>query len=210
MLERLDNRQPLYSEDNSAGFADFFAKMNGQGLSKSAAAEQNAHGGTEGRPAQAGLRHHPAPNFCHKGWRVITDRLFERILIDHNIFPLSVLDSRYGDNAAMTKRQVIEKTLVEMSRYWSWLTGCELSDGAGYLGIVAAELDVKLPDCVIKTCGSFQHLNASCCDKCHTYYPHRQMSLVDLPDGGKAWVCHEIERAIFPERHKESHEPVVS
>ncbi len=39
---------------------------------------------------------------------------------------------------------------------------------------------------------------------CHTYYPHRQMSLVDLPGGCKAWACHEIERAIFPGRYRET------
>jgi hypothetical protein len=127
---------------------------------------------------------------------VTTDRLFEKVLIGKNIFPPSVLDTQYCDNAELTKRQVIGKALAEMSRYWCWLACCESGDGAGYLGIVVAELDVKLPDCVIKTCGSFQHLNAACCDTCHTYYPHRRMSLVDLPDGGKAWVCHEIERAI--------------
>jgi len=135
---------------------------------------------------------------------VTTDKLFEKVLIGKNIFPSSVLDARYGHNAELTKMQVIGKTLTEMSRYWSWLTCCESADGAGYLGIVAAELDVRLPDCLIKTWGSFRHLNAACCDSCHTYYPHRRMSLVDLPGGGKAWVCHEIERAIYPERYTES------
>ena len=136
---------------------------------------------------------------------MITEKLIEEFLIGKNIFVPSVLDTKYGDTTELTKRQVIEKTLVEMSRYWSWLTDCESGDGAGYLGIVAAALDVKLPDGVIKTCGSFQHLNVLCCDKCHTYYPHRQMSLVNLPDGGKAWVCHEIERAIFPSHSDERH-----
>jgi hypothetical protein len=46
---------------------------------------------------------------------------------------------------------------------------------------------------------------AACCDACHPCHPHRQMSLVDLPDGGKAWVCHEIERVIFPGRSGERH-----
>ena len=92
-----------------------------------------------------------------------------------------------------------------MSRHWSWLTCCESGDGAGYLGLVAAELDVRLPDCLIKTCGSLQHLDVACCDDCHTHYPHRQMSLLDLPDVGKAWVCHEIELAIYPGCSDERH-----
>ena len=29
------------------------------------------------------------------------------------------------------------------------------------------------------------------------------MNLIDLPDGGKAWVCENIELAIFPERYTE-------
>ena len=55
----------------------------------------------------------------------------------------------------------------------------------------------------IKTCGAFKHLNTACCDTCHTTYPQYDMTLVDLPDGGKAWVCENIELAIFPERYRE-------
>ena len=69
----------------------------------------------------------------------------------------------------------------------------------------SAEPDLKLHDCVIKTCGFFLYLNAACGDTCHPYYPHRRMSLFDLPDGSLAWVCHEIERAICSERSAESH-----
>jgi hypothetical protein len=46
---------------------------------------------------------------------------------------------------------------------------------------------------------------AACCDMCHTCYPHHEMSVVDLPDGGKAWVCHGVERAIFSEPSGERH-----
>ena len=130
---------------------------------------------------------------------MITDKLFERLLINHNIFPPSVLDTQYGENAELTKIQVIEKTVADMGRYWCWEDGSDSGDYAGWLAVVVAELERRLPDGVIKTCGSFQHLHAACCDACHTYYPHREMSLLDLPDGGKAWVCHNIERAICPE-----------
>lgn len=48
-----------------------------------------------------------------------TDKLIEEFLIGKNIFVPSVLDTKYGDTTELTKRQVIEKTLVEMSRYCS-------------------------------------------------------------------------------------------
>jgi hypothetical protein len=60
-----------------------------------------------------------------------------------------------------------------------------------------------MPDGNIKTCDAYKHLNAACCDDCHTAYPHYDMKLIDLPDGGKAWVCHRMEWAIFPERYAE-------
>ena len=37
-------------------------------------------------------------------------------------------------------------------------------------------------------------------------YPHYDMSLIDLPDGGKAWVCDNIKWAIYPERYAELQE----
>ena len=106
---------------------------------------------------------------------MITDKLFERILIGHGIFPPSVMDPRYGDNAEMTKDQLIEKTVADMSRYWWWDEATDSNEGAGYLALVIAELDRTLPDGVIKTCGAFRHLNAGCYDSdrdvdCHNHF----------------------------------------
>ena len=39
------------------------------------------------------------------------------------------------------------------------------------------------------------------CDTNYTCYPHYELSLIDPLDRGRAWVCHNIERAIYPERH---------
>lgn len=125
------------------------------------------------------------------------DKILEKALIGKNIFPPSVLDSRYGEHAQMAKERVIEKTLAEMSPYWCWDDGSESSDHSGCLATVIAELDRRLPEGIIKTCGCFKHLDAACCNVCHTLFPHSSMSLAELPDGGKAWVCHDIERAIF-------------
>ena len=134
-----------------------------------------------------------------------TDMPFEKLLIGHGIFPPSVMDARYGDNAEMTKDQLIEKTIADMSRCWCWGDGSDSSDHACCIAVVVAELERRLPHGVIKTCGCFQRLHAGCCDRCHSYFPHRQMSLVDLHDGGKAWVCHAVEAAIFPGRRTDAH-----
>ena len=110
-------------------------------------------------------------------------------------------DSHYGDKAEMTRSEIIEKTLREMGTLSLSEQDAQSSDKAGYLPIVITELQRRLPYGNIMTCGAFKHLNAACCDTCHTAYPHYDMNLIDLPDGGKAWVCHDIEWAIYPERY---------
>jgi hypothetical protein len=139
-----------------------------------------------------------------------TDQIIEKALREEGIFPPSVLDSRYGEHAEMTKVQLIEKTLSDMRRHWSWGDGSRPGSDAGYLPVVIAELGRRLPDGILKTCGSFRHLNAACCDTCHTFYPHHRMRLIVLPDGGRAWVCHDIEWAIFPERYAQYQERLRS
>lgn len=65
----------------------------------------------------------------------------------------------------------------------------------------------RLPDGVeIKTCEGFKHLGVECCDTCHNFYPHYEMSVIDLPDGGKAWVCDTVKWAIYPEKNRELQE----
>ena len=59
-----------------------------------------------------------------------------------------------------------------------------------------------LPDGVdIKMCDDFQHLNVQCCEMCHEY-PHYLMSLIDLPDGGKAWVGDSVKWALYSEKYR--------
>jgi len=70
---------------------------------------------------------------------VTTIEFFENALIAKNILPASVLDRSYGEHAEMTKQQVIEKTLAEMSQRWCWAEGVD--EEAGYLAPVIAELD---------------------------------------------------------------------
>jgi hypothetical protein len=131
------------------------------------------------------------------------DESVEKTLREAGIFPPSVQDSHYGDKAEMTREDIIEKTLREMSLFSPSEQGSQSGDEAGRLSAVIAELRRRLPDGNIETCGSFRHLNAACCDPCHTSSPHTDMSLIDLPDGTKAWVCCAVEFAIYPERYAE-------
>jgi hypothetical protein len=134
------------------------------------------------------------------------DELIEKALREQGIFPPSVLDSHYSDQPEMTKGEIIKKTLMEMDTHWSWGQGSQPGEEADHARTVVAELQRRLPDGKIKTCGAFSHLNAYCFDSCHAFYAHYDMKLIDLPDGGKAWVCCAMDRASYPERHAESME----
>ena len=104
----------------------------------------------------------------------------------------------------MTKAEIIAKTLngcrcpVDMAEpQCSDETDCEE---------IVAELNRRLPDTDIQTCEDFQHLNVECCELCHECYPHYAMSLIDLPDGAKAWVCDPVKWAIHPDQYQELRE----
>jgi hypothetical protein len=131
------------------------------------------------------------------------DESVGKTLREAGMFPPSVQDSHYGDKPEMTREEIVEKTLREMNLFSSSEGGSQSSDEAGRLSTVIAELGRRLPDGNIKTCGAFRHLNAACCDPCHTSSPHTDMSLIDLPDGTQAWVCCAVEYAIYPERYAE-------
>jgi hypothetical protein len=131
-----------------------------------------------------------------------TAKTIERTLRKTGIFPPSVQDSHYGDKAEMSREEIIEKTLGEMSLFSSLEQGSQSSNKADHLSTVILELQRRLPPGKkIKTCGAFKHLNAGCCDSCHTSRPHTDMNLIDLPDRTKAWVCCAVEWAIYPERY---------
>ncbi len=87
----------------------------------------------------------------------------------------------------MTKNEIIAKTLRD--------SNCT-SDDSGVVEL----LQGRLPDGVdIKTCEDFKHFNVECCDTCHNFLPESEMYLIDLPDGGKAWVCDQVRGALLPE-----------
>jgi hypothetical protein len=103
----------------------------------------------------------------------------------------------------MTKNEIIEKTLRDME-----LTPPKretpFSDEPDDEEFVVSVLQDSLPaDLDIRTCNDFRHLNVECCETCHNFYPHYEMSLVDLPGGGKAWVCDTVKWAIYPDQYRQ-------
>ena len=132
------------------------------------------------------------------------DESIGKTLREAGIFPPSVQDSHYGDKAKMTREEIIEKTLREMNLLSSSEDGSQSSNKAGRLSTVIAELQRRLPPATkSRPAAAFKHLNAGCCDPCHTSRPHTDMNLIGLPDGTKAWVCCAVEWAIYPERYVE-------
>jgi len=96
----------------------------------------------------------------------------------------------------MNKAEIVSKTLKEMGRI-SLQTQPPYSDEQDEEEFIISVLQDVLPDGVnIKVCEDFKHLNVECCETCHEFYPHYDMSLIDLPDGGKAWVCDAIKCAL--------------
>jgi len=132
-----------------------------------------------------------------------TYEIVRKVLREKNIYPPSVQDSHYGDVAILTRGEIIEKTLKEMGLLLPSKKDAQSSNEAGPLSGVITELQRRLPFGNIKICGAFKYLNTACCDTCHTTYPQYEMILIDLPDGSRAWVCENIELAIFPERYTE-------
>jgi hypothetical protein len=99
-----------------------------------------------------------------------------------------VLDRHYYDTPEMTRGEIIKRTLREIGVFLPSEDYAPSWDEDRYHSIVVTELQRRLPDGNIKTCGAFRHLNAACWDSCHVYRPHRTMEMVDAPDGTKAWV----------------------
>jgi hypothetical protein len=89
----------------------------------------------------------------------------------------------------MAKSEIISNRLShEMKRVSSERE--PTSDERDYERIVIAELRRRLPEGEgIKSCEGFKHLFVQCCDTCHNFYRHDEMSVIDLPDGGKGRVC---------------------
>jgi len=136
---------------------------------------------------------------AHEGTLLMTmDERIERALREAGVFPPSVMDRHYGDSTELTKAELIVRSLEEMGLL-------SLSEQAPLFGekmrripIVVAELQRRLPDGEITTCGAFSLLNVGCCNICHTD-PLHGMTLIDLHFGGSAWLCCAVDAASSPE-----------
>jgi hypothetical protein len=99
----------------------------------------------------------------------------------------------------MTKIEIIERTLRQI-RPIPFQT--EEQDEEAF---IISVLQDRLPDGDIRTCEDFKHLGVECCEICHDS-PHYELSVIDLPDGGKAWVCDSVKHAMYPEKYRDRRE----
>jgi hypothetical protein len=99
----------------------------------------------------------------------------------------------------MTKNEIIAKTLTEMSQHCWGDGGAEYDpdEEPDYEELVIAMLRDQLPDDDVNTCEDFEGLKAQCCETCHRFYPHYDMCLENLPEGGKAWLCCAVRGALL-------------
>jgi hypothetical protein len=100
----------------------------------------------------------------------------------------------------VNKADIIAKTLGEMVRHRE-------PDPEYVATVVVLTLNERVPEGDSKLCEDFKHLNVKCCPTCHTFYAHYEMEAIDLPEGGKAWLCHAVRCALFPETRVEENSP---
>jgi hypothetical protein len=126
------------------------------------------------------------------------DELIERALRQAGIFPPSVMDRHYADKTEMTKAELIVKSLEEMDLLSISERDPRFGEKIRFIPVVIAELQRRLPDGEITTCGAFSLLNVGCCNICHTD-PLHGMNLVELPGCNWAWLCCAVDAASSPE-----------
>lgn len=99
----------------------------------------------------------------------------------------------------MRRSEVIEQTLKDMGCFHSMTLGnthLHANRDEYDATVTIPELKKRLPDTDIVTCEQI-HINVNCCNTCHSFYPHYDMYLVDLPDNRKAWICCAVHSALF-------------
>jgi hypothetical protein len=127
-----------------------------------------------------------------------TDEIIERALREAGVFPPSVMDCHYGDRQELTRAELIVRSLEEMGLLSLSEQDPRFGEKIRFIPIVVAELQRRLPDGDIVTCGAFSALNVGCCNACHTD-PLHGMRLVELPCCGWAWLCCAVDAASSPE-----------
>lgn len=96
----------------------------------------------------------------------------------------------------MNKAEIISKTLKAMMLV-SPVQQSPFSEEQDEEALIVSILQDVLPNGVdILTCEDFKHLGVQCCDSCHDF-PQYDMSVINLPYGGKAWVCDTVKLALY-------------
>lgn len=72
-----------------------------------------------------------------------------------------------------------------------------ISEREKRLTTIRTELEKRLTEQDYLTCEDFDHFDVTCCDTCHTFYPHYEMWIVVLSDCRHAWVCDSIEQILM-------------
>ena len=128
-----------------------------------------------------------------------------RALREAGVFPPSVMDCHYADKTEMTKGEIILRSLDETGLLPLPEHDAQCANRIRCIHFVIAELQRRLPDGKITTCGAFSLLNVGCCDICHTN-PLHGMRLVELPGCSMAWLCCAVDAASSPEQSLIIHE----
>ena len=133
------------------------------------------------------------------------DERFEKALRAEGVFPPSVTDCHYADKTEMTKGEIILRSLDETGLLPLPEHDAQCANRIRCIHFVIAELQRRLPDGKITTCGAFRDLGVGCCNECHTD-PVGGMKLVELPGGTMAWLCCAVDAASSPEPYQIIHE----
>src|ERR1039458_9134088 len=135
----------------------------------------------------------------------MTENQLIRALREVGVFLPSVLDHHFGDKPEMTKGEIILRSLDETGLLPLPEHDAQCASRIRCIHFVIAELQRKLPDGNITTCGAFLDLGVGCCDQCHTD-PLHGMNLVELPGCNWAWLCCAVDAASSPEQYLIIHE----
>jgi hypothetical protein len=126
------------------------------------------------------------------------DEFIERALREVGVFPPSVMDRHYADKTELSKAEILLRSLEEMGMLSLSERDPRFGEKIRCIPILILELQLRLPDGQITTCGAFSDLGAGCCDICHTD-PLHGMKLVELPGASMAWLCCAVDAASSPE-----------
>jgi hypothetical protein len=106
----------------------------------------------------------------------------------------------------VTKAQIIEKAVKAMNLAppeHELPRSLEQEEDEAFVISVLHDRLQGDPNIDIRTCEAFKHLMVECCELCHGHCAHYEMKTIDLPNGGKAWVCGPLKWAIYPEKFRE-------